>query len=535
MTGEFYGEPHSGASGFSSDRAGEQAQRSTTAPQDRQPKRAADVKWDHSVDVIVLGSGTGQIAAMRAAKAGLQVLVLEKAPFIGGTTRISGGGIWIPNNYCMRAAGIPDSRAEALRYLSFATFGQGNPELMETFVDTCNAMVDFLRTAGIEWEIGAMFQDYYPKFPGGKPKGRGLRPVSEGDLQHGELLVLKMQQIAMHYGAEYTCETPAERLVIDDRRRVVGVISRQGGVPWAVEARRGVIITTGGFDHNEAMVNSYLHEPLYYPSAVDTNTGDGHLMGMAVGASLRNMNARWGWPVYYNTDSHASIAALAVELGKPGAIAVNRRGERFFNEAGPYDAATRAFYHFEPKTYDYLNIPAYAITDSNHRSRYHFVMQEPNSDLPDWIVVGNSLAELAEKLDIDPHGLEQTVETFNQHARRGEDPTFQRGESEFDRQTGGDLTRTDLPNPCLAPLDTPPFYGAIIWPGSLGTCGGLHINSHAQVLDVWGKPIQGLYAAGNAACSPMGSGYPGGGGTIGTGLTFAYIAAGHLLASESRG
>ncbi|MDX5297461.1 MAG: FAD-binding protein, partial [Gammaproteobacteria bacterium] len=115
------------------------------------------------------------------------------------------------------------------------------------------------------------------------------------------------------------------------------------------------------------------------------------------------------------------------------------------------------------------------------------------------------------------------------YAAEGYDPDFRRGESAFDLQTAGDPTRTDLANPCLGPLVEPPFYGAAIWPGALGTSGGLRINAHSQVLDVWGKPIQGLYAAGNTAASPFAGSYPGGGGTLSVGMTFAYLAAAHLI------
>jgi 3-oxosteroid 1-dehydrogenase len=125
------------------------------------------------------------------------------------------------------------------------------------------------------------------------------------------------------------------------------------------------------------------------------------------------------------------------------------------------------------------------------------------------------------------------VERFNQFAAEGTDPDFHRGESAFDRQTGGDNTRDDIANPCLAPLTQAPFYGVRVWPGALGTCGGLQINAKAQVLDVWGNPIPRLYAVGNTSGSAMGAGYPGGGSTVGAGMTFGFLAVQDMESLES--
>lgn len=486
--------------------------------------------WDDEVDVIVVGSGTGMLAAIRAADAGLRVLVLEKADVVGGTTGISGGGLWVPNNFRMQEAGIDDSIEEALDYIHHATFGQADPKLARTFVENCNPTIDFLREIGIDWVFLPTFNDYHPNFPGGKPRGRSLRPVTpeygEGE---GELLVQQMAQAGLQRGVKVHLSTAAKRLVVNERGRIVGVIAskRDGDVNY--KAQRGVVLAAGGFDYNQEMVDNFLRGPLYHTSAVHTNTGDGHLMGMAVGAGLRHMNERWGWPVFYDPEKKVALNALANELGKPGALVVNKKGKRILNEAGPYDAVVRAFYSFDTGTYTYVNIPSYVIIDSEHRRRYSLASFPPGTELPKWIYKSDTLEELANLLDIDGRGLHETVKRFNHYARKGQDPDFHRGESDFDIITGGDVDREDLLNPCIAPLGEPPFYGTSIWPGALGTSGGLHINSHSQVLNVWGKTIPGLYAVGNTAGSPLGGGYPGGGGTLSAGLTFAFIAANHII------
>ncbi len=486
-------------------------------------------EWNYEADIVVIGSGTGQMVGIQAANEGLTTIVLEKGSQTGGTTGISGGGMWIPNNYLMAEEGIEDSREEALEYLQYATFGQGDPDLFGPFLDNCNAAVETLREAGIEWYVMEQFNDYYAEFPGGKPRGRGISPIStiEG-ASGGGALVRMMRAAAEERGVQYLTETAARRLVTDDTGTVVGVVAETEGGDVNVRALRGVVVATGGFDHNETMVKHFIRGPIYYPSAVRTSTGDGHMMGMALGANLRNMNENWGWPVYYNEEFGVSIPALAIELGKPGSIVVNRKGERFFNEAASYDLVTRAFYMFDSATLDYINIPGYAIVDSEHRSRYTFAYMPPGMDMPDWVARGDTVEELAEQLEIDPVTLAATFERFNENAAEGVDPDFKRGEFSFDVRTGGDSSRDDLANPCLAPLATPPFYAAKIYPGSLGTCGGLQINENAQVLNVWGETIPGLYAVGNASGSVMGAGYPGGGATVGAGVTFGYLAARHM-------
>jgi DNA-binding NarL/FixJ family response regulator/succinate dehydrogenase/fumarate reductase flavoprotein subunit len=491
---------------------------------------AESTVWNRFVDLVVVGSGTGLMAALRAAASGLNVLVIEKADHVGGTMGISGGGLWIPNNYRMREAGIEDSAAEAIEYIRHATLGQSDPQLAAAFVEQCNGAIEFLRDIGVQWDFQPIFNDYYPHFPGGKPRGRTLRPVNDrGEPLAGAELTQLMLDAARRYGVSFALNTAAKRLIVDDDGAVAGIVAETDGKAYYFKARCGVVLAAGGFDHNEAMVRNFLRGPLYYTSAVPTDTGDGHMMGMALGASLRNMNERWGWPVFYDTDQQVSLSALANELGRPGAVVVNKLGQRILNEAGPYDSVARAFFSFDTGTYEYFNIPSYAIIDSQHRSRYTFAGMPPGARMPKWVKQSDTLRGLAAIVGVDADALEDTIAHFNANARKGIDPEFHRGESDFDLLTAGDPSRDDLANPCLAPILEQPFYAAAIWPGALGTSGGLQTNTHAQVLNVWGKVIPGLYAVGNTAASPLAGGYPGGGGTLSAGLTFAFIAANHVL------
>ena len=138
----------------------------------------------------------------------------------------------------------------------------------------------------------------------------------------------------------------------------------------------------------------------------------------------------------------------------------------------------------------------------------------------------DSLEELADKLDIDPDALANTVAHFNRHARNGEDPEFGRGSTLHDRYYAD---KSVSPNPSLGPLETAPYYALRCEPGDLDTKGGLLCDEQARVLHRNGAIIEGLYAAGNASAAAMGDTYPGAGATIGSAMTFAYIAAQHAF------
>lgn len=483
-------------------------------------------KWDEEFDVVVVGSGTGAVAAMVAKDAGLSAVILEKAATWGGTTGISGGVLWVPNNYLMKEAGIQDSLEEAFEYMKKAAFGQSNDELIHAYIDNANPTLDYLVKNGHKPKIQVPYADYYHgSIEHSRKLGRSVIPPG-----FGRELMSTVRAAVDARGIPVYLQTPAVSLITDESGAVLGVWAKsptKGDV--SIRARRGVLLATGGFDHNKEMRENFLPGPVYYPSAVPTNTGDGILMGMAIGADLRNMNKTWGWPVKEITIAGKKMGSsdAGAERAKPGSYFVNRFGQRFSNESANYDSATRNFYWWDDSLMDWRNIPAFCIIDSEYHKRYKFGGQKPGAEQP-WMNKSNTIEELAGKLGIDPEGLKATVERINKFAEEGVDRDFHRGEKPFDPQTWGDPTRTDLKNPCLAPLKTPPFYGVPVYPGALGTCGGLRINGQSQVLTPYGKVIDGLYATGNAAGSPAGAGYPGAGATVGAGMIFARIAALHM-------
>ena len=512
---------------------------SSCAPKSSTGSGAA-VEWDKEVDVLVVGSGTVAMAAIAAKDAGAEsVLIIEKGPGFGGTSALSGGGLWLPNNYAMKEAGLEDNREDAYKFMKAVTDGQSTDELINTYLDNAPLLAEWLRDKfGVNWQIGtSMFNDYY-QLPGYRPLGRTVYPQNDGKNLGGMGFWTKIREICETLGVEVMLETAGKKLITDEAGKVIGLYADSMGSEIAIHARKGVIMGTGGFDYNKEMTAAFLRGPIFASNAVTTNTGDGHLMGMALGADLRNMNDSWGLP-FFPIDEEAlkGDADWQTYRGKPGAIVVNKYGERFGNEASSYELFQRAFYAWDSGMFEWRNIPAYWIADATFKEHYFMPGSNYKMDAPlaEWIVEAATLEELAGKLGIDWKGLEATVAAFNENAVNGVDPEWHRGEYDFDKGTAGDLSgkRTELKNNCLAPVEVGPFYGARYLPGTCGTNGGLKINANGQVMSVWGQPIAGLYAVGNTSGSVMGAAYPGGGSTLGAGCVFGMLAGRHAAALEA--
>jgi len=498
---------------------------------------AVPERWDREADVVIVGSGTGLVGGLAAAKSGAEVLVLEKRSIVGGSTGHSGGVAWIPNNRYMAAEGIEDSRERALQYLRHLSQHQADESLLEAFVDQGPAMADFVEAnSPIAWRVSKIMgltADYHPEWPGAVPRGRSIEPTVDRQGLYGPDLIDGLRRGFEEAGGSIEVESPASRLVLRERagggREVVGVEAQRNGAPYFVRARRAVILAAGGYEWDFEMKRHFLRGPTLYTLGAGGNTGDGIRMAQAVGAGLRNMNEVWGITVYRAeaeaVREHNLGATLNAEIEKrsPGSIVVNARGERFQNEAADYDSTWRSYFTWENwGDLGYRNQPAYVIYDAKTRRNRTIAGMGASLELPDWVATAVSLEELAQKLDIDAIGLTKTVARFNAFAREGRDPDLQRGVSRYDRYGTDDVGIT------LGPLDEPPFYGAEVAAADLGTCGGAHVNENAQVLDPFGAVIGRLYASGNnAGVGSPGSSYGGGGGTIGPAMTFSFIAGRH--------
>ncbi|HEU4361640.1 MAG TPA: 3-oxosteroid 1-dehydrogenase [Mycobacterium sp.] len=308
--------------------------------------------------------------------------------------------------------------------------------------------------------------------------------------------------------------------------------------PQLIRARRGVILASGGFEHNEQMRVKYQRAPITteWTVGAKANTGEGILAGEKLGAALDIMEDSWWGPTVPLPG--APWFALS-ERNSPGSIIVNMSGKRFMNESMPY---VEACHHMYGGKYGQgegpgENVPAWLIFDQRYRDNYIFAGLQPGQRLPKkWlesgvIVSADTLAELAAKAGLPVDGFIATVDRFNGFARSGVDEDFHRGESAYDRYYGDP---TNKPNPNLGVIAQGPFYAAKMVPGDLGTKGGIRTDVHGRALRDDGSVIDGLYAAGNVSAPVMGHTYPGPGGTIGPAMTFGYLAALDIAATAGK-
>ncbi len=529
-------------------------------------------EWERVVDVIVVGSGAaGGSAAATAAADGASVLVLEKAPFTGGTTAKSGGVMWVPANPVMRADGIDDPRDEVLRYMArtaYPTMYRADHETLglpdrvhrqlAAFYDRGCAMLDRLTELGA-WRLeGVPYPNYYSKIPEDTvPMGRVIQPAfPEGwrrgiDPTGGQLLSDALLRVAQEHDAIVRTDVRVVHLVFDDGR-VIGVEARVGVRTALYGARRGVIFGSGGFIHDRDLARAYLRGPILGSAASESATGDFVRIGIEAGSEFGNMSHAWWDQVAVE---HAiTVPSTIKDVYSPfgdSMLMVNKHGKRVVNEKAVYNERGQVHFVWDPSNYEYPNLLLYwifdqAVCDDERVSRFRWPVPMPGEPFPDCVIRADSLDELVAEMRrrtvaLAPHtggfdigddfdsGLQTTIARFNEHAAAGLDPDFQRGEGEIERTWAGEA-RPGLPNATLAPLSASgPYYCVILGPGALDTKGGPITDEHSRVLSVGGSPIPGLYGAGNCVASPAGQAYWGPGGTIGPAVVFGAIAAEHAV------
>ncbi|MCP4757719.1 MAG: FAD-binding protein [Proteobacteria bacterium] len=545
--------------------------------------------WDHETDLIAVGSGGGGMtAALTARLEGLEALVLEKTEFYGGSTAISVGGIWIPNNHLMAAAGMRDSTENARTYMRNTVGDCVSQANRDAFVVHAPEMVRYLsKLPHMKFEIMPGYCDYYPEKPGGTLGGRGIttrifsgrklgglfnqlrrgsmkipfdfvltgiegrklalvrtnplfaavafRVVARNllnkavGLRHvamGESLIGRLRMSLHEQDVPVWLETPVRDIVVENGA-AVGVVVEREGRTIRIRARRGIVLAAGGFPHHKGMRKKFQKHPVgtEWTVAAPGNTGEIIETMMKAGAAVDLMDDAWWGPSMLPPDEPPYF--MVTERSYPGGIIVNSKGRRFTNESASFVDVVHKMYETDGQNSG--SIPAFFIIDNRFRSKYILGSLMPGKLPPQYldsgyIVKADTIEELAEKEGLDPSALSETIERFNSDARQGKDRDFQRGDSAYDRFYSDPSVS---PNSCLAPLEKPPFYSVRIYPGDLGTKGGLLTNERAQVLREDGKTIGGLYAVGNTAASVMGRTYPGPGCTIAPAMTFGYIAAKH--------
>lgn len=327
-------------------------------------------------------------------------------------------------------------------------------------------------------------------------------------------------------GGELWLSAPLGDLV-KEGDRVVGATVRHDGRTIRVRATKGVVLAAGGFERNQAMRDRYLpgEGRPEWSGGQENNTGDAIEAGVAIGAATDLMGEAW-WAPTLSVPGETRGRPLFYERALPGNIIVDRSGRRYMNEARSYDVAAKAMIDLDRP--DRRTIPSWIVFDARFRKKYPMGPLMPV--LPDAVhpkavrkmtLKAPTLAGLAAAMGVDAGVLEETVTRFNGFARSGVDEDFGRGGAAYDRYYGDQNVK---PNPNLAPIEVAPFYALPVYPGDIGTKGGLAVDAAARVLDMEGRPIPGLYAIGNSSASVMGPAYPGAGSTLGPAMTFGWLA-----------
>jgi 3-oxosteroid 1-dehydrogenase len=545
-----------------------------TPRQSAAPAPPADTDVD--VDVVVVGGGGGGLpSALFTRWLGNDVMLLEKAPELGGTAKKAAFWYWVPNNEPMRAEGIKDDEQGCLRYMArlsrpqlydpdHPTFGmpEWEYELCRGIYRSASAATELLNERGaLVYRHCADVPDYWSEIEeDNAPKGRVLVPseASESMADGGVVAIRTMSAAAERDGVDVRTGHRVQR-VIWHEGAVVGVeATAPDGMTLRVGARKAVIFATGGFTHNHELRRNFLSVPIYGGCATTTNEGDFVNIAAQVGGQLRNMQYAWMCPVPLEKALTGDPSLVGMfSVAGDSTIFVNKHGRRVVNEKLPYNELAQVFFGWDGDRAEYPNLVLIQIWDQ--RSQDHSASDEygrlivpPGSD-DAHVITGETLEELTTNIakrlaqysnvtgglelsgDFLPN-LGETIARFNDMAARGKDTDFGRGEREISLIFNGPVKEEPgRDNETMWPLsDHGPYYAALVTGGTLDTKGGPKTTSDGKVVDDIDRPIPGLYGVGNCVASPSAQAYWAGGATLGPILAMAYRAAQAADAEDTR-
>jgi 3-oxosteroid 1-dehydrogenase len=541
------------------------------------------------LDLVVIGAGAaGMTAALVAANEGLRVLLVESTRFVGGTSARSSGTLWIPHDaeaarlyldalvgaksertlrnaflaaapgmqrYLERHAGFrfrpferhPDYRQD----LPGAASGRRAIEppefdgrlLGERFEDLAWPIRELMLFGGMmvtRAEAARLLQAW--KSPGaawlgvrlvGRYLADRLRRPRGTRLVLGNALVARLYQALLQRNVPVWLEARTHCL-LREGGRIGGAEIEYRGERRVVKAARGIVLAGGGFPASASMREQHLRKPVArHTPAYEGCVGETLRLGIEAGGTLgapNEDNALWfpGSVAARADGSTAVYPHIVLDRAKPGLVAIGRSGRRFTDEAASYHEFTRGMYRTG-------NVPAWLVCDRRFLWRYGLGMIRPMTFVlkphleNGYLKRARTLSELAATIGVDPAGLLDTARRHGEFARSGVDRDFGKGGNAYDLANGDASHR---PNPCLGPIEAPPFYAVQVEPTPLGTSLGLRTNEQAQVCDAAGAPLAGLYAVGSDMHSPMGGEYPGAGAQLGPGMTFGYLAALHAVGAR---
>lgn len=442
-------------------------------------------------DIIVVGAGAaGLAAALTAADAGAQVLLLEKMPSPGGSSRICGGLLAFAGTDIQQAHGIDDSSELLFQDLMEVGRHENDPAIVRAYTDNQLATYQWLSGLGVQFSP--------------RPDASSGQSVPRCHVVDPDAMINVMAgHASRHANIEFVTGASAKRL-LREGNRVTGIRIEQDGRTTDVTARRQVVLTAGGFTRNAELLKTFVpKQAKAWVSGGEGNTGDGLLMAWQIGAGVRDVAYIQGTFGKHPTNHTCRHSLLAVYKG---AIAVNLQARRFVDESLSYKLlGTASLEQDGDHTWQIFDQPIY---DSHEEEVSIFDVRHRHAD--GMLVEANTLDELAEKTGLDAKALKDSVARYNANVRAGGDPDFHRRHLVHNHGA-------------LVPIETAPFYAHASTAALYGTYCGVTVDPSMQVLDVFGEPIQGLRAAGEMVAGFHGAAYMTG-SALGKAMIFGRIA-----------